>query len=437
MQRTDVARGSKSRRAAAMDKAADPSSLQSQARRSFLRSGMALAGATVASASGIAAARAQRLEIPRSALEMGRIIEPEAYGMPSKFEATVKRRRSDVLVNRQNWSDWSMTPLQHHAGHRHPQRAVLRAPSRRRSGHQPGRAPARDPRHGEAAAQVLHERPGALPGGVEVLLPRMLGQRAHRLDQGRINHRAADARPALVRAVDRHSGRNPARRGRHRSGRQVGAVRRRGRLRPCAFDPDREGDGRYARGLRPERRAAAARTGLPPAPAHPGLGRQCFGQVATAHQGVGPALEPAQRDRALHRPDARGQMAAVQLRHGVQVRHHATIGWDEAQRTGHLPDRGLRLVGERDHQGRRCDVRRRQELARGGSRRANFSIAASPASAMSGSGMAGPPRSRAAPSTAPATCSPRWPRLRKRERSLASCSTTMESSPGPSAQAGR
>jgi sulfane dehydrogenase subunit SoxC len=36
--------------------------------------------------------------------------------MPSKFEAHVKRRRSDVLKNRQNWSDWSMTPLQHQPG---------------------------------------------------------------------------------------------------------------------------------------------------------------------------------------------------------------------------------------------------------------------------------------------------------------------------------
>ena len=113
--------------------------------------------------------------------------------------------------------------------------------------------------------------------------------------------------------------------------------------------------------LRPEQ-------GYPLRAAHPGLGRQRFGQVAPAHQGVGPALEPAQRDRALHRPDARGQMAAVQLRHGVQVRHHPTVGRDEAQRTGHLPDRGLRLVRERDHQSRRCDVRRRQELARGGAR---------------------------------------------------------------------
>ena len=42
---------------------------------------------------------------------MGRIIEPTAYGVPSKFESQVARRRTDVLVNRQNWSDWSMTPL--------------------------------------------------------------------------------------------------------------------------------------------------------------------------------------------------------------------------------------------------------------------------------------------------------------------------------------
>ena len=96
------------------EKAADRQT--SYDRRKFLRSGAALAGAAVASASGIKAAQAQGLEIPASNREMGRIIEPEAYGMPSKFEKHVKRRRTDVLVNRQNWSDWSMTPLQHQFG---------------------------------------------------------------------------------------------------------------------------------------------------------------------------------------------------------------------------------------------------------------------------------------------------------------------------------
>jgi sulfane dehydrogenase subunit SoxC len=90
--------------------------IPSHDRRSFLRGGAMLAGATAASAAGIASAGAQRLEVAASAKEMGRIIDAEAYGMPSKFEAQVKRRRSDVLKNRQNWSDWSMSPLQDQLG---------------------------------------------------------------------------------------------------------------------------------------------------------------------------------------------------------------------------------------------------------------------------------------------------------------------------------
>ncbi len=88
----------------------------SAGRRSFLRHGAAVAGGALVSATGVVASRAQRLEIPPSALEMGRIIESDDYGSPSQFEAHVKRRRSDVLVNRQSWSDWSMTPLQHQLG---------------------------------------------------------------------------------------------------------------------------------------------------------------------------------------------------------------------------------------------------------------------------------------------------------------------------------
>jgi sulfane dehydrogenase subunit SoxC len=36
--------------------------------------------------------------------------------MPSKFESGVVHIRSDVFVNKQNLSDWSMTPLQHQHG---------------------------------------------------------------------------------------------------------------------------------------------------------------------------------------------------------------------------------------------------------------------------------------------------------------------------------
>ncbi|MEO5677629.1 MAG: hypothetical protein ABIQ84_08780, partial [Usitatibacter sp.] len=83
-------------------------------RRDFLRKTMALTGASTLG--GVAAAQAAPLEVPASNREAGRTIDEKAYGMPSKFEGHVKRNRSDVLKNRQNWSDWSMTPLQHQPG---------------------------------------------------------------------------------------------------------------------------------------------------------------------------------------------------------------------------------------------------------------------------------------------------------------------------------
>jgi hypothetical protein len=83
MSKTKVARGSSSRANLASEE--DKGGVQSQERRSFLRAGAALTGGALASAAAIAGARAQRLEIPPSAKEMGRIIEPTAYGMPSKF----------------------------------------------------------------------------------------------------------------------------------------------------------------------------------------------------------------------------------------------------------------------------------------------------------------------------------------------------------------
>ncbi len=85
-------------------------------RREFLKGGVFLAGATAAGGTSIAAARAAQLKVPDSNLSMGREIPPKDYGMPSKYEAHVTRNRTDVFVNKQNWSDWSMTPLQHQIG---------------------------------------------------------------------------------------------------------------------------------------------------------------------------------------------------------------------------------------------------------------------------------------------------------------------------------
>ncbi len=53
-----------------------------------------------------------------------------------------------------------------------------------------------------------HERPDALPGAVADHLPGVLGQRADRLDQGGVDHGAAVAWTALLRAMDRHRGRD-------------------------------------------------------------------------------------------------------------------------------------------------------------------------------------------------------------------------------------
>lgn len=91
--------------------------LQSIDRRRFLSKGMAMAGTTLAAgAVGATAARAAPLPIPETNKAMGKPIPATEYGMPSKFEGHVVRRRSDVFVNRQNWSDWSMSPLQHQPG---------------------------------------------------------------------------------------------------------------------------------------------------------------------------------------------------------------------------------------------------------------------------------------------------------------------------------
>ncbi|OLC00766.1 MAG: sulfite dehydrogenase [Candidatus Rokubacteria bacterium 13_1_40CM_68_15] len=85
-------------------------------RRNFLRRSALIAGTALAGAGLARSTSAAPLEVPPTAQQPGRPIPPASYGMPSKFESQVVRRRTDVFVNRQNWSDWSMTPLQHQHG---------------------------------------------------------------------------------------------------------------------------------------------------------------------------------------------------------------------------------------------------------------------------------------------------------------------------------
>lgn len=81
-------------------------------RRQMLLGAAGAAGAALAGS----AAGAAPLAVQDAAKEHGRPIEAEAYGLPSKYEAHVVRRRTDVFVNKQNFSDWSMTPLHQQPG---------------------------------------------------------------------------------------------------------------------------------------------------------------------------------------------------------------------------------------------------------------------------------------------------------------------------------
>lgn len=82
-------------------------------RRAFLKKSVALAsGAGAMSVGTLALAQNTPLALPASMMTMGKGMEAESYGLPSKYESKVKRRRSDILVNKQNYSDWSMTPIQ-------------------------------------------------------------------------------------------------------------------------------------------------------------------------------------------------------------------------------------------------------------------------------------------------------------------------------------
>ncbi|MDB5808718.1 MAG: soxC [Betaproteobacteria bacterium] len=88
--------------------------LGSASRRNFLRRGTTIAGGALAA--GATAGSLAALPVPDSNKGFGKPIAEDDYGMPSKFESKVRRRRTDIFKNRQNFSDWSMTPLQSQYG---------------------------------------------------------------------------------------------------------------------------------------------------------------------------------------------------------------------------------------------------------------------------------------------------------------------------------
>jgi sulfane dehydrogenase subunit SoxC len=72
--------------------------------------------AAAAGLAGAGLAGADMLPVPSSNKTPGRPIPETEYGMPSKYEAHVKRVRTNVFVNKQNFSDWSFTPLHQQLG---------------------------------------------------------------------------------------------------------------------------------------------------------------------------------------------------------------------------------------------------------------------------------------------------------------------------------
>src|SRR5215207_5570723 len=84
-----------------------PDSALSRDRRRFLGRTLAMGGGAIAGAA-VGSAAAAALDVPPTNKAIGKPIAPADYGMPSAFEKHVARRRTDVFVNRQNWSEWSM-----------------------------------------------------------------------------------------------------------------------------------------------------------------------------------------------------------------------------------------------------------------------------------------------------------------------------------------
>lgn len=82
-------------------------------RRMLVQSAAIAAGLGSVATQGV---RSAELPIPESNLRPGTPIPENEYGMPTKFEAHVKRHRTDVFVNKQNFSDWSFTPIHQQHG---------------------------------------------------------------------------------------------------------------------------------------------------------------------------------------------------------------------------------------------------------------------------------------------------------------------------------
>ena len=268
-----------------------------------------------------------------------------------------------ALAHREPESSVSFTPLQSLNGIITPNGLFFerypRRPRRRRS----APAPALDPRLGRAPARADDGRHHALSVGVAHPFHRMSGQRRHGMARGAAQFAAIHPRHDRLRRMDRREALDLARRSRAEEGSQVGDGRRRRRR---AHEPQpaaRQVPRRLSRRLWPERRGAAARTGL--SAAHPGarLGGQCQRQMAAPHQGRRRAVVLARGDLEIHRTDAGRKSARLHLGQRGEVGHHLPLPGEAGGRAGPVRNPRPRLERPRQDQAGRRLVRRRRELA--------------------------------------------------------------------------
>ena len=179
--------------------------------------------------------------------------------------------------------------------HHHPERPLLRAPSRRRRPRRPGRMAADDPRHGRHAAGLHAGRPQALPARKPRLLPGMRRELRHGVARRAAERLPVHARHDPQRHVHGRAAEADPAGGGHARRREVAAGRGRRRRRDDALDPDGKGARRLHRRLQDERRDAAPRAGLSGPPGRARLGRQHVDQVAAPARGRRQALAHSAR----------------------------------------------------------------------------------------------------------------------------------------------
>src|SRR3954464_8888104 len=348
-------------------------------RRSLLKRTALVAGAGASRSLVGRGAAGAPLRVPETMRRLGNPILSPEYGFPSRHEAGVVRRPTDLTPTQ--YSSWSFTPLEELDGIVTPAGLFF---ERHHAG-VPDIAP-------DAHQLVVHglvKRPLLFTMDDLVRFPAV--SRFHFLEcSGNGSAEWKEPRGKTVQfthgllsccewtgvplaTVLDEAGLAPgAKRLVPEGGGAGGEVAARGRRR-CGSDdaqhPHREGARRRAAGLCTKRRTPPPRARLSPAPAPPRVRGQHEREMAAPDQDRRRAVLLARGDLQVHRPPCGGPCARVQLRDGGEIGHHPAVRRQEAA-DGVQRDSRPGGVWEGPDRARRCLGRWRQELAEGLARRA-------------------------------------------------------------------